>query len=50
MLTIHTTTPFHHQYPRPQTVNTTKKDQTGEKPATFHEILAQKMNEKTTSR
>lgn len=46
MLTIPTMAPFHHQYPRPQTVNTTKKNQTQDKPVTFHEILTQKMNEK----
>lgn len=48
MLTIHTMTPFHHQYHRPQPANTMKKDQVSEKPATFQEILTQKMNEKNT--
>ena len=50
MLTIHTLTPFHHQYPRPQAVNTAKKEQTREKPLAFHEILAKKMKEKAASR
>ncbi|WP_170308099.1 hypothetical protein [Paenibacillus dakarensis] len=50
MLTIHTMTPFHHQYPKPQTVNTTKKDNSADKPASFHDILVQKMNEKNIPR
>ncbi|SMF90645.1 hypothetical protein SAMN05661091_5160 [Paenibacillus uliginis N3/975] len=50
MLTVHTMVPFHHQYPRPQTVNTIKREQTGKKRITFHEILKQKMKEKTTKR
>lgn len=50
MLTVHTITPFHHQYPRPQAVNTMKREQIGEKSVTFHEILKQKMKEKTTKR
>lgn len=49
MLTIHTMAPFHHQYQRPQAVNTPKKVQTADKPATFHEILTQKINEKNTA-
>lgn len=50
MLTIHTMTPFHHQQPRPQAVHNNKKEQNAEKPASFQEILAKKMNEKTAAR
>ena len=50
MVTIHTMTPFHHHYPRPQAVQTSKKEQPSDKPVTFHEILTQKLNEKTAAR
>ncbi|CAM3408005.1 MULTISPECIES: hypothetical protein [Paenibacillus] len=46
MIKIHTMTPFHHQYQRPQPM-VAPKATTNAKTATFQEILNQKMREAT---
>ncbi|WP_199794868.1 hypothetical protein [Paenibacillus faecalis] len=48
MLTVHTVTPYHYQYPRPQPLNTMRKEPAEKKTVTFHEVLKEKMNEKIT--
>ncbi|MBO2945289.1 hypothetical protein JJQ72_15035 [Paenibacillus sp. F411] len=47
MLNIQSALPFHHQYPRPQTMSPNRKEQETDKPASFHDILTRTMNEKT---
>ncbi|GAB6928739.1 hypothetical protein JCM10914A_27220 [Paenibacillus sp. JCM 10914] len=50
MIKIHTMAPFHHQYQRPQPVVASPKNESNNKPATFQEILHQKMTENMKKR
>ncbi|MEC0254704.1 hypothetical protein [Paenibacillus lautus] len=46
MIKIHTMASFHYQYQRPQPVAVPKREESKDKPLTFHEILNQKIEEK----